>query len=224
MQEPTEEAEAASIPMENASNVRDGGPNLNEYSYGTAIKVRRKVAKRTYPWDDPAPAAELNSVSPPPQAEYTPATKKPRLEEPEPFSASADEVATKKASTDVTMSLPPPAADVDDDDDDDDDDIFDDANTDSVTDTQSNARATWVTRHDWTREEDAKLTNAHMYTYKKKWGEEYKTDWAAVTAAVPDRTKTQFLEGHHRHRPGDWAYGHHRLVDWAYGCMGRRRR
>jgi hypothetical protein len=71
----------------------------------------------------------------PPQDEDIPARKKPRLETP---------VAN-------AMALPPPA-DVDDDDDDD-----GGANTDSVTDTQSNPRATRATAR-WTPEEDTELT------------------------------------------------------------------
>jgi hypothetical protein len=32
----------------------------------------------------------------------------------------------------------------------------------------------------WTAEEDAKVNSAFTNTSKKKWGKEYKTDWAAV--------------------------------------------
>jgi hypothetical protein len=67
MQEATEIAEAAevaavaeaSIPTE---NVRDD-PNLNR-----TLTVRRKAAKRTFPWD--LAGEELNLVSPPPQPVY----------------------------------------------------------------------------------------------------------------------------------------------------------
>jgi hypothetical protein len=72
--------------------------------------MRRKAAKRTLPWD--LAAGELDLVSPPPQAEVLPATKKLRLEEP--FSESTDEAARNTASPDVSVGLPPPAADYDD--------------------------------------------------------------------------------------------------------------
>jgi hypothetical protein len=68
-------------------------------------------------------------ASPPPQDEYIPETKKPRLETPIAAAATtAADAATKTASPDFAMILHPPA-DVDDD---------EDTNTDSVTDTQSN--------------------------------------------------------------------------------------
>jgi myb proto-oncogene protein len=43
----------------------------------------------------------------------------------------------------------------------------------------------------WTLEEDANLTSAVANTSKKKWGKEYKTDWAAVAALVLGRTSDQ---------------------------------
>jgi hypothetical protein len=65
-----EEAEA-SISTEDARE----GPKLN----GT-VRVRRKAAKRTLPWD--LAAGKLDIVSlPQPQAEDIPATRKPRIEE-----------------------------------------------------------------------------------------------------------------------------------------------
>jgi hypothetical protein len=104
----------------------------------------------------------------PAQDEYIPVTPKPLLAE----------AATKIVSPDVAMALPPAADHFDDD---------DDVNTYSVTDTQSNSRAT----RRWTREEDIELTSALANTCKKEWGNEYRTDWAAVVALVPGRTKNQ---------------------------------
>jgi hypothetical protein len=85
MQEPTEEAEG-SIPMETVSN---NGSNLDR-----TFAERRKAAKRTLPWDLAGDELNLVSPRPPPQAQDTPATKKPRLEEPC-FSASIDQAARK---------------------------------------------------------------------------------------------------------------------------------
>jgi hypothetical protein len=124
--------------------------------------VRRKAANRTLPWD--LAAGELDLVSsPPPQTEVIPARKKRRLEES--FSASTastDEGAAKTASPEVSVDLPAAA---------------DNANT----------RATGHL----TPDEDAKLPRAVANTSKMKWGKEYKTDWAAVAALVPSRTKKQ---------------------------------
>jgi hypothetical protein len=72
----------------------------------------------------------------PPQDGQIPATKKPRLETP--IATATAEAATKTASPDVAMALPPPPPHSDTDDD-------DDANTDSVTDTQSNLKAEGTT-------------------------------------------------------------------------------
>jgi hypothetical protein len=44
----------------------------------------------------------------------------------------------------------------------------------------------------WTTDEDAELTSAVANTSKKKWGTEYKTNWAAVAALVPSRTTSQY--------------------------------
>jgi hypothetical protein len=111
--------------------------------------------------------------SQPPQDEDNPATKKPRLEEPLP--TTTDEAARKTVSPDISVGLPsPPAVDGD-----------DDVNADPVSDTQRNAVATGI----WILEEDAKLTRAIANTSKKRRGKEYKTDWVAVAALVPSRTK-----------------------------------
>jgi hypothetical protein len=115
---------------------------------------------------------------PPPQAEDIPARKKPRLDEPLP--STSDEVARKIASPDVSVGLPPPAAD------------NDDVNTIPVTDTQLNAVTTGATGR-WTTDEDAKLTGAVAKTPKKRYGytTKYKIDWFAIAALVPGRTRIQ---------------------------------
>jgi uncharacterized protein (DUF2237 family) len=168
MQEPTEEAEEVEAPI--PTEIVSSGPdeNLNQ-----TVNVRRKAAKRTHPWD--LQTGELELVSPQPQAEDIPVTKKRRLEEPLP--ATTDEAASKSASPDVSVALPPPVAD------------NDDVNEEPLMDAQPNTVATGR----WTADEDAKLTSAVANTSKKKWGEEYKTDWNAVAALVPGRTKSQCL-------------------------------
>jgi hypothetical protein len=171
MQEPTDQAEAP-IPTETVSN----DPKLNR-----TVAARRKFSNRTLPWD--LEAQELDLVSPPPQAEEMPARKKRRLEEP--FSVSTDDAARKTASPDVSVGLPSPAAD------------SDDVTADPVKDTQPNAWATGATAR-WTTYEDAELTSAVANTTKKKWGNEYRTDWAAVVVLVPGRTKQQCLDRWHK--------------------------
>jgi hypothetical protein len=66
-------------------------------------------------------------------------------------------------------------------------------NADAVTDTQLNTVVTRVTGR-WRLEEDAKLTYAVVNTSKKRCGKEYKTDWVAISALVPGRTKNQCLK------------------------------
>ena len=166
MQHPTDQDET-SIPTDTTVI---NGPNMNR-----TVTVRRKAAKRSLPFD--LKAEELHLVSPPPQDEDIPARKKPRLEEPLPTTADAT-ARRNTASHDVSVGLSPPAAD------------NDDENADLMTDTHSNAGATRATGR-WTLEEDAKLTSAVANTSEKKWGKEYKTNWAAVAALVPGRTKSQ---------------------------------
>jgi hypothetical protein len=123
----------------------------------------------------------------PPQAEDIPARarKKRRLED-TPLSTTrartTDESARKTPSPDLSVVLPPPAAHGD----------IDDASTDAdpVSDTQPNAVATTATAS-YTLQEEAKLTSAVANTSKKMWGKEYKTDWVAVAALVPGRTRKQ---------------------------------
>jgi hypothetical protein len=187
MQEPTEEAEASiltenvgDIPTEEAEasisteNAREGpDENLNH-----TFAARRKAAKRTLPWD--LDAGELNLASPPPpQAEDVPAKKKPRLEEP--FSAKTDGTATKVSSHDTGVSLPDTAA----------------ANTNDDHVDANPVKDTRVVGY-WSPEEDAKMISAVANTYKTKWGKTYRTDWSAVAALVPDRTKQQCWSRWHR--------------------------
>jgi hypothetical protein len=63
----------------------------------------------------------------------------------------------------------------------------------SIADTQPNAGATGATGR-WTPEEDATLTSAVTKTRKKKRGKEYQTDWVAIAARVPGRTRNQCLK------------------------------
>jgi hypothetical protein len=163
MQETTEDNEA-SILTENARE----DPKLNR-----TVAVRRKAAKRTLPWD--LAARELLLASPP-QDEEIRARKKRRLEEPLP--TTTDEAARKTSSPEVSVGLPPYAAD------------NDDVNVDPVTCTQPNAVATRATGR-WTTDEDAELTSAVANTSKKRCGKEYKTDWVAIAALVPSRTRNQ---------------------------------
>jgi hypothetical protein len=83
------------------------------------------------------------------------------------------EAARKTVSTDVSVGLPPPVAD------------NDYVNADPETDGTTRATGRWTT------DEDAQLTRAVANTSNKKWGKEYKTDWPAVAALVPSRTKSQ---------------------------------
>jgi hypothetical protein len=78
----------------------DEGPNLKR-----TVIVRRRAAKRTLPWYLPADDLELVST---PQAEDTPATKRPHLEKP--FSASTDEATTKNNPYDTKVAPPLAAA------------------------------------------------------------------------------------------------------------------
>jgi hypothetical protein len=181
MQEPAEEVEA-SIPTE---NVRDG-PNLNR-----AFTVRRKAAKRTFPWDL-AEAGELNRV-PPSQTEGIPVKKKPRLEEP--FSASTDESAPKILSHDTSLGLLAADAGADHADADTDVDpvkghwrLEEDAKLNSAVKHNvliANFDRTPGRTGTWTEDEVIKL-KAAVKTYGDK-------DWGSVAALVPGRTRSQCL-------------------------------
>jgi hypothetical protein len=184
MDDPAEEAEAL-IPMEIVSN---GDPNT--LSGPTSFALRRKVAKRSELWyvSPPPPPQQWVPRSrrrSEPQDEDLPVRKKPRIET-RIVTATAN-AASKTASPDVAMSLPPPPpADVDDEDD------VDDTKPDSVTDTKSNPKATGATGR-WTREEDAALTSAVAKTCKTECGKEINKDWVAISALVPGRTRMQCI-------------------------------
>jgi hypothetical protein len=160
MQNPTDQAET-SIATETVMAIKC--PNLNP-----TFTVRRKGTKRALPWSLTsrvigAPSSIL-------------ARKKPRLEV-EPLPTTSD--ARKTTSPEIAVGLPPPFADND-----------DDTNADSVTDTQSNPRATQLTGR-WTSEENAKLTDAVTNTCKKKHGKELNIDWFTIASLVPSRTRAQ---------------------------------
>jgi hypothetical protein len=185
---PTDQTEAeaeaeAAIPIDPMSNE---DTNINR-----TVILSRKAAKRTLPWD--LEAGELDLVSSPsPQAEDIPAArKKRRLEEPLP------EATDEAASPDISVGLPPPAADDDD------------------ADTDADAVPVKVTRaiRNWTLEEDAKLTSAASEPSKKKYGKEYKTDWDTVAALIPGRTTIQCL-----HR---WLNALDPSIDRAGGRKGK---
>jgi hypothetical protein len=160
---PTEDDEA-SIPTEHERS----GASMNP-----TITVRRKAAKRTLPWK--LAADEIQLALSPPQDEDTRVTKRPRLEELFPTSleeATPENATTAFPSTDAT----PATAD------------NDDANTDSVTQMQPNARTTGATGR-WTFVEDAKLTSAVSNEGKKKHSNS--NNWVAIAALVPGRTRIQ---------------------------------
>jgi hypothetical protein len=129
--------------------------------------VYRKAAKRTEPW----------CLGPPPQNIASPlsipARKKPRLEEPPP--ATTDEAARKTtspaASPEISVGLPPPAAD------------NYDANADPVTDTHDDIDRANGRTGKWAADEDSKLKGA-VETHGSK-------DWETIAALVPGRTNVQ---------------------------------
>jgi hypothetical protein len=164
MQNPTDQAET-SIPAE--TTAINNVPN-----WIRTVKVPRKAAKRTLPFD--FTGEQLNHMTSP-QAEGIPARKKPRLEEPLP--TTTDQATRQTDSPDVSVEIFTTTAD------------NDDANSDPMTDTPNNA-ATRATRR-WTIEEDAKLARAVANTSKKKRGNEYKTNWAAISELIPGRTKNK---------------------------------
>jgi hypothetical protein len=206
MLRPIEKAEPeAPIPPEIVSS--GSATTTTTTTTTTTVRLRRRAANRTEPLylrrstrPRQPPGYFESPPAPQDEDEDIPARKKRRLEEP--FSGSTDEAARKTASPDVAMAPSPPA--IDDIDDNDDADV----NTESVTDTQPNAGATAF----WTSEEDAKLTRAVANTPKKKWGKEYKTDWVAISALVPGRTRNQCR--------GRWKNALNPSIDQANGRTG----
>jgi hypothetical protein len=178
---PTEDGEA-SIPMEQAMR-RDNDPHMNQYPTFT---VRRKAAKRTFPWDIPAEEIQLALTRPHDDDGYVRETNRPRLEEPVP--RSTDEAPTENTAHNITVALPaadnaPTAT----------------AATESepVTDTHPNVRATG-TSHFWKPAEDEKLTRAITSTRKKKHKGRVTIDWAAICALVSGRTRKQCKNRWHK--------------------------
>jgi hypothetical protein len=94
---------------------------------------------------------------------------------------TADQAARTTASPHLSLGLSLSAAD------------SDDANADPVTDTQPNAVATRATDH-WTTDEDAQLTSAVTNIRKKKYGKDRRTDWKAVAAMAPGRTRKKCFD------------------------------
>jgi hypothetical protein len=62
---------------------------------------------------------------------------------------------------------------------------------------QPNVGATREPLRGWTPEEDTKLTSAVEATRKKKYREEYRTDWVAVAALIPGPPKQQCMHRWH---------------------------
>jgi hypothetical protein len=183
--EDNEASDEASVPTENGGD----DPDLN-----VTVAVRRKAAKRTFPFELAAEELLLvSSSSLSPQAEDIPVTKKPRVEDP--ISASKDEADTKISSHDTTRALSPP---------------------DAAAAAADNADANPVKRipatGQWTPEEDANLNSAVKNTRKKKYGKEYRIDFKAIAALFPGRTRIQCRQRWHDcclksvHRTSDWTY------------------
>jgi hypothetical protein len=184
MVRPTEDGEEAILPMETASSGSTDSEIVSNDSATTTttVRLRRRAANRTEPLylrrgTRPRQPPGYFASLPPPQDEDNPAArKKPRIEEESLLTARAktrDEVARETDSTDTWVGHSPSADD--------------DANADAVTDTQPNDGATGS----WTLEEDAKLTSAVANTSKKKWGNNYKTDWVEISSLVPGRTNSR---------------------------------
>jgi hypothetical protein len=176
----TEEAEAV-IPMESVA-INDGqNMTMLSLSGTTTHTLRRKAANRTETW--------YLGLSPPSPLRIIPARRSRER--------STGPTEQQLPSSLASLALPPPPLQ------DEDEDVpaakkrrlggplptaADDA---EAPDTQSNPRATGATRRGWTPEEDVELTGAVANTCKKMHGKEYRIDWVAVAALVPDRTKQQ---------------------------------
>jgi hypothetical protein len=180
-----------------AESVRDD-PQMNQNL--TVTGVRRKAAKRTFPWD--LPADEVQLTLPRTQDEvrddFIRETNRPRLEELLP--TLIDEAPTENTTQDTTVALPSPDAAAADSD-----------ATHPVTDAHPNVSTTWAPlprcyptdpvtdthpnvttsppRRNWTPVEDEQLTRAITNTPKKEHLGELTSDWVTITAQVPGRTK-----------------------------------
>jgi hypothetical protein len=161
---------------------------------------------------------EIKLVLPPPQDEDIQETKRPQHEKP--FSSSTDKATPGNTSHDTAVALPPPDAIAA---------AGDHADSDPVTDMQPNAGA--AGRH-WTREEDTNLTSAVKNTLKKKWGKEYKTDWVAIAARFPGRTKAKCCKRWHAslnpsigrttEREGKWTADEDKMLKDAVPTQGAK--
>jgi hypothetical protein len=123
--------------------------------------------------------SRIGTSAPPPTAAANASTlRRSRHQTHLPPIEGARKTASPAASPDLSVDLPPPAAD------------NDDANKNAypATDKQSNARTTQLTGR-WTPEEDETLSTA--VTNKKKHGKEQRIDWETIAALVPGRTKVQ---------------------------------
>jgi hypothetical protein len=102
---PTEDEDKAPIPIETVSSAANipiptatvsSSPNMivsNDADMTRTVRVYRKAAKRTLPWD--LATGELELMSPPsPQAEDKPPRMKPRIEKPLP--TTTDEAAIER--------------------------------------------------------------------------------------------------------------------------------
>jgi hypothetical protein len=160
--DPTDTDEA-SIPTESESTMSC-----------TTTTLKRTAAKRTC-FTLSLPAA--NILAPPPE-EDIPARKKlcPQASRPAIVEADAD---TLNASPDPDVAAPVASPDT--------------RSTYLVAASpmQPNVGAARAPRRRWKPEEDTKLTTAVKTTCKKKFGDEYRTDWFAAAALVPGRTKQQ---------------------------------
>jgi hypothetical protein len=196
----------ASIPREHA--LRDD-PHMNQYPTFT---VRRKVAKRTFPWD--LPGEEIQLALPRPQDDdddgYIRETNRRRIEEP--VFTLADDAPTENTVHDITVALPPLDATV--------------ATTtttttttttaavtesDPVTDTHPNVSTTRVPRF-WAPVEDAQLTRAVRNTPQKKHKGKVTSDWIAISAQVQGRTS--------KHCHNRWRHTLDPSVDRSNGSSG----
>jgi hypothetical protein len=147
--------------------------------------LQRKVATRTLPMME-----TVNHASPLLSSqveEDIPETKKQRLYEPGESSANTDPAY-------ATIALP--ASD------------DDDANT-------NEDPVTYTRRCYWTLEEDAKLTVAFANTRKRKWGKEYVSDFDAIAALVPGRSKKQCFSRWADFLDPSIDRTHRRTCDWT---------
>jgi hypothetical protein len=196
----TEDGEAASIPTEYA--LRDD-PHMNQYPTFT---VRRKAAKRTFPWD--LPGDEIQPALPRPlnEDDYIRETNR-RITE-EPVFTSADDAPTENTVYDLTVALPPLDATVT--------TVATVATaavteSDPVTDTHPKVSTTRVPRF-WTPVQDGQLIRAVKNTPKKKHKGKVTSDWIAISAQVQGRTS--------KHCHNRWRHTLDPSVDRSNGSSG----